>query len=100
MSTYRLALQNDARASQPLRTGLAFAVTVAMFYALCTLVWLAAPGPFMNFLNSLFHGLDFAPLVKHTEFSWRGFLGAVAVLFVWALLAGTFFGWLRHRIGA
>ena len=30
---------------KPLRTGLALAITVGVFYALCTLVWTLAPGP-------------------------------------------------------
>jgi len=100
MSILPLVLRNDVRVSQALRTGLALAVTVALFYALCTLVWLAAPGPFMNFMNSLFHGLDFTPLLKEPGFTWGGFLGAVAALFAWAFLAGTFFGWLHRRIAA
>ncbi len=29
----------------PLRTGFALAITVAIFYALCTVAWLVAPGP-------------------------------------------------------
>ena len=99
MATFPLALHQDAPASQSLRTGLAFAFTVALFYALCTLVWLAAPGPFMSFMNSLFHGIDFAPLLKQPGFSWASFVSATAVLSVWALLAGTFFGWLRQRLG-
>lgn len=99
MATLPLTLQHDAVASQSLRTGLAFATTVALFYALCTLVWLAAPGPFMSFMNNLFHGLDFTPLLKMPGFSWSGFASAVVVIFIWGFLAGTFFGWLRQRLG-
>ena len=94
-----LDLRHDASASPPLRTGIAFAVTVALFYGMCTLVWLAAPGPFMSFMNSLFHGIDFTPLLKPGAFSWGGFVGAVVVMWVWAFLAGTFFAWLRERLG-
>lgn len=42
----------------PLRTGIAFALTVGLFYSLCTVVWVAAPGPSVSFMNSLFHGMD------------------------------------------
>jgi hypothetical protein len=56
--------------------GIALAVTVAVSYALCTLVWLAAPGPFLGFMNSLFHGMDFTSLVTVAPFSWIGFSGA------------------------
>ena len=99
MATPPLNLPHDTAASQPLRTGLAFAVTVAFFYGLCTLVWLAAPGPFMSFMNSLFHGVDFTSLLKPASFSWAGFVSAVVVMSVWAFLLGSFFAWLRQRLG-
>lgn len=74
-------------------------MTVAVFYALCTLVWLVAPGPFLGFMNSLFHGIDFTSLVDPGGFAWSGFTEALVVMSLWALLAGTFFGWLRHLMG-
>ena len=100
MRTLPLTLQDDATASHPVRTGLALAATVAVFYALCTLAWLAAPGPFMGFMNSLFHGMDFTLLLKPAAFAWNGFLEALLVMSLWAFLAGMFFGWLRQRLGA
>jgi hypothetical protein len=99
MATLPLTLQRDAPASHLLRTGLAFATTVVLFYVLCTVVWLAASGPFMSFMNSLFHGIDFTPLLKTPGFSWSGFISTVVVMFVWAFLAGAFFAWLRQRLG-
>lgn len=100
MSTLPLVPSDGVAASPALRTGLAFAATVALFYLLCTLVWLVAPAQFMRFMNALFHGLDFTPLLTQPGFAWGGFLGAAAVLFVWAFLGGAFFAWLRQRIGA
>ncbi len=100
MSTLVVAFRNQTSAHPALSTGIAFAVTVAVFYALCTLVWLAAPGPFLGFMNSLFHGMDFTSLVTTTPFSWGGFVEAMLVMSIWAFLAGTFFGWLRLRLGA
>lgn len=97
MSTAILPL-DDAAASRPLGTGIALAVTVAVFYAACTLVWLAAPGPFVGFMNSLFHGLDFSVLMRPAAFSWAAFLEALLVMSAWAFLAGAFFGWLRPRL--
>ena len=47
----------------PIRTGIALAITVGLFYALCTLAWAMAPGPFLGFMNSLFHGMDFSAMV-------------------------------------
>ena len=85
-------------ASRPLRTGIALAVTVGVFYALCTLLWVLAPGPFLGFMNSLFHGMDFSAMVQPRPFAWSGFLVALLLLSSWALLAGTFFAWLRHLL--
>ena len=81
--------------ARALRTGVALAVTVAVFYALCTLLWVLAPGPFLGFMNGLFHGMDFSGMVRPQAFAWSGFLTALLVLSGWALLAGTFFAWLR-----
>lgn len=86
--------------SCPARTGLAFAATVALFYALCTLAWAAAPALFMDFMNNLFHGLDFTSLLKPAAFSVIGFIEALMVRAVWAFAAGTFFGWLHRRLNA
>ena len=98
MTTSTIPVQHDASAAASIRTGLALAVTVAVFYGLCTLVWLAAPGPFLGFMNSLFHGIDFSSLVHPGGFSVGGFVEALIVMALWAFLAGTFFGWIRQRL--
>ncbi|MBT9596977.1 MAG: hypothetical protein IV094_13415 [Vitreoscilla sp.] len=100
MSTLVVAFRNQTSAHPALSTGIALAVAVAVFYALCTLVWLAAPNAFIGFMNSLFHGMDFTSLLTTAPFSWIGFVEALLVLSIWAFLAGTFFGWLRLRLGA
>lgn len=100
MATSTLPIGHDAIAPAALRTGVALAVTVAVFYTLCTLVWLAAPGPFLGFMNSLFHGIDFTSLVHPGGFAWGGFFEALLVMSLWAFLAGTFFGWLRQLLDA
>ena len=82
----------------PLRTGIALAITVGVFYALCALAWALAPGPFLGFMNNLFHGMDFTPMVQPRPFAVSGFLTALVVLSTWALLAGAFFGWLLNRL--
>ena len=82
----------------PLRTGLALATTVALFYSLCTLAWVHAPGPVLWLLNSLFHGLEFSSLLRPRPFDWFGFAAALALLSAWALLAGGFFAWLCARL--
>ena len=78
------------------RTGIAFAITVGVFYALCTLVWVLTPGPFLIFINDLFHGMDFSSLVQPEPFAWSGFVSALLILGGWALAAGTFFAWFSR----
>ena len=87
-----------APAVRPVSTGIALAVTVGVFYALCALAWVLAPGPFLGFMNSLFHGMDFSAMVQPRPLSWSGFVVALLLLSGWALLAGTFFAWLRNRL--
>lgn len=82
----------------PLRTGITLAITVAVFYALCTLAWVLAPGPFLGFMNNLFHGMDFSGLAQSSQFALQPFLSTLLVLSLWALLAGTFFAWLSNRL--
>lgn len=81
---------------RPFSTGIALAITVGLFYALCALVWALAPGPFLGLMNNLFHGMDFSSMVRPKPFAWTGFLLALLVLSTWALLAGAFFSWLFH----
>jgi uncharacterized iron-regulated membrane protein len=69
-----------------------------VFYALCTLVGVLAPATFLSFMNSLFHGMNFSGMVQQRLFSWSAFLVALLLLSGWALLAGTFFAWLRNRL--
>ena len=99
MTSMARSLSHDA-GSVPLRTGIALSLTFTVFYALCTLVRIVAPGPFMSFMNMLFHGMDFTLLVKPGTFSLFDFIGASLVLATWSFLAGTFYGWLRQRLGA
>jgi 2TM family of unknown function (DUF5676) len=82
----------------PRRAGLALAITVGLFYALCTLVWALVPGPFLGFMNNLFHGMDFSSMVQPQPFAWTGFLTALLVLSSWAFFAGVFFAWLFNRL--
>ena len=51
-------------------------------------------------MNSLFHGIDFSPLLDPAADSAGGFVEALAVMSLWAFLAGTFYAWLRRRLDA
>lgn len=82
----------------PLRTGVTLAITVAVFYVLCALAWILAPELFLSLMNSLFHGMDFTPLVRPGPFAWPGFFAALLMLSVWALFAGAFYALLSNRL--
>ena len=90
----------SAVAMSPLRTGIAFGITVGVFYIFCTVAWVMAPGPFLSFMNSLFHGMDFSSMVRSGPFAWQGFLIALLLLSVWALMAAAFYAWLHNRLNA
>ena len=84
-----------------LKTGVAFGATVGIGYAACPLVFWLFPDAAANFMNSLFHGLDFRKLQAGTSlFSFGSFLYAEAVLVGWAFVLGSLFGWLEGRFQA
>ena len=85
---------------KPLKTGAALAATVGIGYALCTLVFWLWPEAAANFMNALFHGLDFRKLQSGGSlFSFGSFLYGEAVLVGWVFALGTLFGWLAERLG-
>ena len=85
---------------KPLRTGLALAATVALFYSLCTLAEVAFPNQFMNFMNALFHGLDFSRLVSSEPYRWASFIYALVVMAIWTFAAGAFFAIIHNALSS
>ena len=84
--------------SQSLRTGGAFAITVAVAYAACAFVFWLFPDAAASFMNALFHGLDFRRLQSGSSlFTFGGFVYALVAITVWAFIFGTLFGWLQSR---
>jgi len=82
-----------------IRSGTALAVTVAIGYALCTLVFWLWPEAAANFMNGLFHGLDFRKLQSGAMlFSFGSFFYALVVIAAWAFGLGTLFGWIFGRL--
>jgi ABC-type phosphate transport system permease subunit len=83
------------------RFGAVFALTVVISYAVCTLAWMAFTEQAVDFLNALFHGLDFRRLQVGGGFSAVAWLYATAVLTVWAFVTGALFaalrGWLARE---
>lgn len=81
-----------------LRAGAALSATVALFYTLCTVVEVALPDQFMNFMIALFHGLDFSKLVSPEPYRWTSFVYALIVMAVWAFAAGAFFAFVHNTL--
>jgi uncharacterized protein DUF5676 len=83
-----------------LRSGTAFAATVAVGYALCTLVFWIWPEAAVQWMNGLFHGLDFRKLQGGTAlFDFGSFVTALVVMTAWAFGLGSLFGWLFSQLG-
>ena len=83
-----------------LKWGGALAITVGIGYALCTLVFWVFPEASANFMNALFHGLDFRALRSPGAFTWGSFAYGLVVLVAWAFFMGSLFGWAADRLGA
>ena len=83
-----------------MKTGAALAETVAGDYAACTLVFWLWPEAAANFMNGLFHGLDFRKLQSGPAlFSFGSFFYALLIITAWAFGLGALFGWLFGRFG-
>ena len=81
------------------RMGIAFAMTVAIAYALCTVVFWVWPQAAATFMNGLFHGLDFTKLQSGPAlFDFGSFIFALIGITAWAFAGGTLFGWLSARL--
>jgi hypothetical protein len=86
--------------ANPFRIGVAFAITVAIGYTACAIVFWLWPEAAANFMNALFHGLDFGKLqIGAASFNFAGFAMAFVVLTVWAFVLGTIFGWILEWLG-
>ena len=84
----------------PLRAGSALAVTAALGYTACTLVFLAWPEIATNFMNALFHGLEFRRLQGvPAQPDFGHFVYVLLILALVAFWCGALFGWLFERLG-
>lgn len=85
--------------ASPIRTGVALATTAGVGYAACAVAFYLFPDAAVNFMNALFHGLDFRKLQAGPAlFSFGSFLYALVVMMAWALGLGTIFGWILDRV--
>ena len=84
-----------------LATGVALAITVGIGYAACALAFRVWPDASMEFMNALFHGLDFRKLARGpAPFDFSAFFYALFVSVVWAFALGALFSWLVERFSS
>ncbi len=82
----------------PWRLGVTMALTVAIGYSVCTLAYALMPERGIDFLNALFHGLDFRKLGVPAPLTLMMFVYPLIVLVVWGFVVGTLFGWLHNGL--
>jgi len=83
----------------PWSTGVALAVTVVTAYAICALIFVVFPDASANFMNALFHGLDFRKLQPAAGgFSLSGFGVVAAVMAAWAFVVGSIFAGVSNLL--
>lgn len=82
----------------PWKTGLTLCLTMAFSYTVCAVLYALWPEPGIDFLNALFHGLDFRRLGTPQAFTLPMFVGPLLVLSAWGFVVGTVFAWLHQRL--
>lgn len=83
----------------PINTGAALAITAGVGYAACAVAFYLFPDSAVNFMNALFHGLDFRKLQTGPAlFSFGSFGYALVLMMAWAFGLGAIFGWVLDRV--
>lgn len=80
----------------PWKLGLVLAITMAVSYTVCAVLYASWPERGIEFLNDLFHGLDFRKFEMPAPFRISMFFFPFVVLVVWGFVVGTLFGWLHN----
>lgn len=78
--------------------GVVVSITVVITYTLCTLFWFAFTEPSINFLNALFHGMDFRKIYATAAFSLGDFLYVLVVFTVWGYFVGVVYATVRNLL--
>ena len=84
----------------PWRTGATLALTLVITYTVCALLYALAPERGIDFLNALFHGLDFRKLQTPTPFTFLMFMYPLLVFVVWGFAVGALFAGLHNSLQA
>ena len=82
----------------PWRSGATLAVTIAITYTVCALLYALMPERGIDFLNALFHGLDFRKLGTPMPFTFLMFVYPLFVFVVWGSAVGALYAGLYNMI--
>jgi len=85
-------------ANDPLRTGIAVSLTLLITYTVCAALYALWPERGIDFLNALFHGLDFHKLGAVMPFTFLMFVYPLLVLVIWGFAAGALFTWFNNLL--
>ena len=84
----------------PLAVGSTLALTVAIMYSLCAGAWVIWHEGALDFLNALFHGLDFRRIqMTGSTLTLQMFFFPLVVMAVWGFVTGVFFAAIYNVIG-
>ena len=80
----------------PWRTGAVLAITMGISYSVCAALYALWPERGIEFLNALFHGLDFQKLTVFTPFQISMFYYPLVVLVLWGFGVGALFAGVNN----
>jgi len=82
----------------PWRTGATLALTLAVSYTVYALLYVLFPERGIEFLNALFHGLNFRRLGEPMPFTFGLFMVPLLVFVVWGFLVGALYASLHNLL--
>ena len=82
----------------PWTFGAIVSITVIVNYILCAIFWYAFPGPSLDLINGLYHGMDFRKIYVATPFSAGTFAYVLVVLATWSYVLGAVYATIRNRL--
>jgi hypothetical protein len=84
--------------TNPWKSGVVLAATIAIAYTVCALIYALAPERGIEFVNALAHGLDFHKLGTPAPFTFLMFFYPFVVLSVWGFLVGALYASLHNLL--
>lgn len=85
-------------AKNPWRMGATLALTLTVTYTVCAVAYALMPERGVDFLNALFHGLDFRKLGEPMPFTFLMFIYPLFVFVVWGFAIGALYAWLHNVV--